>query len=707
MVFSDMFIRPVLAILSCVVLLVTVSACGSEDPPPAPPATPAPAVQATLPTATSVPPTPTTEPTATSIPPTPTSVPTAQPLEATPITEPTATPVPPTHTPVAPATPDLPTPTQIPSPAPEPPSATPAPPTPTPPPPPPTPAASNLPPALPVPAFTLTILHNNDAESHLIADDDFGGVARFASLVSASKDDALSKSDGVLVLSAGDNFLAGPQFRASLNKGELPYYDALAMDLIGYDASAIGNHELDFGADVFADFVESFETSIPFLSANLDVSAVPRLAALADAGLIAPSVVIDVGDDRVGLVGVTTPDISFISNPGEIVVNPDVLSAVRNEVASMVSEGVNKIVLVSHLQSLEGDMALISGLSDVDAVVAGGGGHLLANEKDTLIPGDEEFIYGPYPIFTKDSVGVSVPIVTVPYGYTYLGRLSLTFNESGQVLWVDKVSGVAGVVGGMNADAVPPHLEVQSEVIEPVQNYIAGLSNEWIGEVQVSIESRYPDMRTIETNEGNLIADALLWRARQAEPDLIASAPAVSVFNGGGIGNISVSAPGALTELDLFSVLRFPDLMVIVRELSPADFKDLLENAFSQVETSSGRFPHGSGYSVVYDPNAEPRVADENNELVSEGRRIIEVTLSDGTPIVRDGVVVEGAPSVNVVTNRFLASGGDQYPLVGFETTPVDVFTHDALANYIREALGGIITERRYPEVGEGRITTP
>ena len=207
---------------------------------------------------------------------------------------------------------------------------------------------------------------------------------------------------------------------------------------------------LDFGTDVFADFMESFETDTPFLSANLDVSAVPRLAALADAGRIAPSVVLEVGGEKVGLVGVTTPDIVFISNPGEIVVNPDVLSAVRSEVASMVSEGVNKIILISHLQSMKGDIALISGLSDVDAVVAGGRGLLLANEKDTLVPGDEESITGPYPIFAKDSTGVSVPIVGVPSGYTYLGRLSLTFNESGQVLWVDKISGVARVAGGAN-----------------------------------------------------------------------------------------------------------------------------------------------------------------------------------------------------------------------------------------------------------------
>ena len=556
-----------------------------------------------------------------------------------------------------------------------------------------------------MPDFTLTILHNNNAESHLIPDGDFGGVARFASLVSVLKEDANSKSDGVLLLSAGNNTLSSPQYRASLDKEELPYYDALAMDIIGFDASVIGHHELDFGPDSFANFVESFDSRTTFLSANLDVGAESRLAALSGAGLIAPSVVLDIGDEKIGIIGVTTPDIAFISNPRDIAVNADTLSSVRPEVDLLVSQDVNKIILISHLHSMEADMTLISGLANVDAVIAGGGRYLLANDDDLLIPGDEDSIYGPYPVFSKDSLGVSVPIATVMGDYEYVGRLSLTFNESGQVLWVDKVSGVARVAGGMNADAVPPHPEVQSEVVEPVQNYVAGLSNKRVGEVQVPIESQYPDMRTMETNEGNLIADALLWQARQSEPSLMASAPAIAIFNGGGIGNVSIPAPGVLSELDLFSILRFPDLMVIVREVSPAQFKEVLENAVSRVETNSGRFPHGSGYTVIYDPNAEPRVADENDDLLSEGHRVIEITLADGTPIVRGGAVVEGAPAVNLVTNRFLASGGDQYPLAGFDTTPLDIFTHDALSDYIRDALGGVITAQAYPEQGQGRIT--
>ncbi len=558
-----------------------------------------------------------------------------------------------------------------------------------------------------MPDFTLAILHNGNAESRLIPDGDFGGVARFASLIASLKEDAAQNSDGVLTLSAGNNTLSGPQYRASLDRGELPFYDALAMDIIGYDAGVIGHHELSFGPDTFADFVQSFESNIPFLSANLDVSPEPRLAALADAGRIAPSVILNVGSERVGLIGVTTPDITFISSPRDIAVNTDTLSAVRSQVDALASEGVNKIILISHLYGLEADTALISGLSNVDAVIARGSRYALANDDDLLIPGDEDSVRGPYPVFAKDSLGVSVPIATVLGDYKYVGRLSLTFNEAGQVLWVDKTSGVSRVAGGDNPDAVPPDPEILSRVIAPVQDYISHLSNERVGEIQVPIVSEYPDMRIAETNEGNLVADALLWQARKSEPGLMASAPAVAIFNGGGIGHISIPAPGVLTELDLFSLLRFPDLMVIVRDVAPADFKDILENAVSRVEDNSGRFPHGAGYTLIYDPSAQPRTADDNGIVTDQGSRVIEVTLADGTPIVRDGAVVDGAPSVNLVTNRFLASGGDQYPLLGFGATPIPVFTHDALAAYVRDALNGLITPQDYPERGQSRLTTP
>ena len=96
--------------------------------------------------------------------------------------------------------------------------------------------------------FYLTILHNNDGESKLIdlgtGLEDFGGAARFKTVVDNEKWMAThgprypgqeGAKRGVVMVSSGDNFLAGPEFSASLENG-VPFYDTIAMDLIGYDA---------------------------------------------------------------------------------------------------------------------------------------------------------------------------------------------------------------------------------------------------------------------------------------------------------------------------------------------------------------------------------------------------------------------------------------------------------------------------------------
>ena len=146
--------------------------------------------------------------------------------------------------------------------------------------------------------FWLTLLHNNDGESQLIdagtGREDFGGLARFATLVDELRDAGdeapanrgrLSASQSAvtaiaILVSSGDNYLAGPEFNLSLEMG-IPFFDAIGLDLIGYDALAIGNHEFDFGPDVLADFIESFSlTDPPFLSSNLDVSQEPQWKAM-------------------------------------------------------------------------------------------------------------------------------------------------------------------------------------------------------------------------------------------------------------------------------------------------------------------------------------------------------------------------------------------------------------------------------------------
>jgi 2',3'-cyclic-nucleotide 2'-phosphodiesterase (5'-nucleotidase family) len=167
------------------------------------------------------------------------------------------------------------------------------------------------------PPFTLTLLHNNDGESQLLpsTDGNVGGMARFVAKLRELQREGRREPgpSAVVTVSSGDNFLAGPQFQASLDKG-VPFYDSIAANRARYDALAIGNHEFDFGPDVLADYIRGVRR-VPFLSANLDVSAEPRLAALERRGRIAPSTVVGRGDGRVGIIGATTPLLASISTP--------------------------------------------------------------------------------------------------------------------------------------------------------------------------------------------------------------------------------------------------------------------------------------------------------------------------------------------------------------------------------------------------------
>lgn len=87
---------------------------------------------------------------------------------------------------------------------------------------------------------TLTIVHSSDGESALVADDYSGSVAQFATVVKSIVKEV--GEDNSVVVSSGDNFLAGIEYATSEGA-----YDARALSRIGFEVSAIGNHEFDFG----------------------------------------------------------------------------------------------------------------------------------------------------------------------------------------------------------------------------------------------------------------------------------------------------------------------------------------------------------------------------------------------------------------------------------------------------------------------------
>ena len=546
----------------------------------------------------------------------------------------------------------------------------------------------------PAASFRLTILHNNDGESQLVnlgsELEDFGGVARFATVVQrekwgASSGESAAKKSGVIMVSSDDNFLAGPEFTAGLRTGT--YYDALAMDLIGYDAIALGNHDFDFGPEVLAEFIKQVsESDAPFLSSNLDFSGEPGLQALFDEGRIAASVVVQKNGVRIGIIGATTPNLRSISSPRNVRIISDVAAEVQAEVDRLEAAGVNKIVLISHLQDVDVEIALVGPIDGVDVVVAGGGDDLLANEDDLLIPGEEE-PFGPYPMIAKDMDGTDVPVVTTSGQYRYLGKLVVTFDGDGNLIDIDEeASGPIRIAGGDNPDAVQPHPDVQTRVVDPVARFIEDLTRP-IATSQVDLEGRRSEVRSRETNQGNLMADALHWQAGRMAADYGASPPDVAIQNGGGIRNGVVLPAGPITELDTFDMAPFSNLVTVLENISRQQFKEVLENAVSRAvegdtEGGSGRFAQVSGFSFEWSESGAAQVLGADGTVAVPGTRVQRVMLNDGNVIVDGGTVVPG-PALTVATIDFLARGGDQYPYRGAPFTILGVSYQQALTNYI------------------------
>jgi 5'-nucleotidase len=578
--------------------------------------------------------------------------------------------------------------------------------------------------------FYLTILHNNDGESQVIDAgsglEDFGGAARFQTVVDNLKWDAThgpwtqrGAKRGVMMLSSGDNFLAGPEFNAGLLNG-VPFYDTIAMELIGYDAISLGNHDFDFGPDVLADFIDGYESPPAYVAANLDFSGEPRLQAYVDAGVIQPAAVIKERGELIGVIGLDTPNLPFISSPRNVVVSDDLVTIVQMQVEELEAMGVDKIILAGHLQNIENDIALIAQLDGVDVVIAGGGDELLANPGDVLIPGDEGEVFGAYPQVATDLSGDMVPVVTTSGEYRYVGQLVVGFDKNGEVIVIEEDrSGPMRVATGTCNDTLPcddavvPDPTMQMLVVDPVEVALADMDNNIVGVSEVDLDGLRSSVRSMESNEGNLIADSQRWVGAQNAPAYGLPVPDVGLQNGGGIRNNTIIPAGDISELDTFSMVPFPNFISIVPNIPRTQFKEILENAVACTQANdfivnpncgSGRFAQVSGFTFDWSASGDGMMIADDGSVVQPGTRVLEVVLDDGTVIVTSGAVQPGADIAIAITD-FLANGGDQYPFRGAPFTRVGATYQQALADFIVDGLSSLISSADYPEGGEGRIT--
>ena len=153
-------------------------------------------------------------------------------------------------------------------------------------------------------------------------------------------------------------------------------------------------------------------------------------------GSLARSAVVTVGGQRIGVVGATTPTLASITGAGEITIMPsdsgdlDALAAIiQDAVDELVDQGINKVILLSHMQRINIEQTLATRLQNVDIIVAGGSNTLLADETDRLRSGDTA--QDTYPLSYRSADGAPALLVNTDGDYKYLGRLVVVGQRKG------------------------------------------------------------------------------------------------------------------------------------------------------------------------------------------------------------------------------------------------------------------------------------
>jgi 2',3'-cyclic-nucleotide 2'-phosphodiesterase (5'-nucleotidase family) len=318
----------------------------------------------------------------------------------------------------------------------------------------------------------------------------------------------------------------------------------------------------------------------------------------------------------------------------------------------------------------------------VDLIIGGGSDTLLAGAGWRLRDGERR--EGDYPLRTRGADGAPTLIVSTAGQYRYVGRVLLEFDGRGEIvlegpgdgrdgpyatdqpgvvaLWTEPEAAIAP---GSKAARVRTLTDAVSRVVMAKDQRILGLAG-------VFLEGRREAVRSQETNLGDLVADALLAAALERDPST-----RIALVNGGGIrapigavhrrsgdpvppqGNPrSGKPPLAVSRLDVENTLRFNNGLSLL-SLSAAQLKEVLEYAVaaSAPGVTPGRFPQVAGMAFSFDPGRRP------------GERIRSLGVSGPAAGSLERVVVHGrvvgdpARRFRVVLPRFIADGGDGYPL--------------------------------------------
>lgn len=471
-------------------------------------------------------------------------------------------------------------------------------------------------------AWTLTVVHTNDVHSHveptMIKGKAYGGYARLATVVKQIRE----KNKDTLLLNAGDTFQGTLYY--GIYKG---LADAYLMNLLGYQAATIGNHEFDDGPEGLLGFAK--QINFPLYCCNLDFSAYPDLARR-----VKPWGVAQVGKEKVGLIGAITPDLPEISAPGNVR-NLDLNQSIARAIKELEAQKINKIILLSHCGFSE-ERELAKSHPQIDIII-GGHSHTMLGELalDGFPKG-----WGSYP--TK--VGTTYLVSSWEWAKV-VGKLKVDFDKSGVITKVVE----AQVIPVDESVAEDP---VVAQTVTMLQRPLIDLKKTVVGETVRGL-AKGEESRP-ESPIGNIIADAQLEATHVQKTE-------ICLMNKGGIR--SGIEPGPVTYDEVVSVQPFGNTLVVL-ELTGQEIKDALEVGASK----AGLLQVSKGFSYTVNPRAQDGAKIESMQL--------------------NGQALDLRKNYRCVVNNFMARGGDGFTSLGsskgyrYDTGLIDL---DALIDFMKK----------------------
>ncbi|HEY9714257.1 MAG TPA: bifunctional UDP-sugar hydrolase/5'-nucleotidase [Chroococcales cyanobacterium] len=329
----------------------------------------------------------------------------------------------------------------------------------------------------------LTILHTNDMHAH---DEPFiergksvGGMDRIGHTIKLLKS---KDPEHTIAVDAGDIFQGTPLF--TKYKGEV---EVSMLDKMGYDVYTIGNHEFDEGPQNLAKQLSKANFTI--LNCNMDLKDEPELAKI-----VKPYVIKTIAGQKVGFVGAITPDLLQLSMfAGKVTIKdagPNWMKPIAETVKTVKDQGVNKIVLVTHV-GVVGDKELAEALPDVDLII---GGHSHTRLDKAIV--------------VKHQDGSSTTIVqTGSYGRV-LGRLDVQFDSAGRVIDADTKYHLIPMTAKVQEDAG------MKAYIDEKEKPLLALRANRLGEAKGDFDNYFRSYPW-DSALGDLITDALVEEGKE------------------------------------------------------------------------------------------------------------------------------------------------------------------------------------------------